>query len=131
MAEEFDLLIRGGTVVDGTGAPRLSADVAVRDGKIAAVGEALGQAKQTLDVDGRVVAPGFVEGSTQAMTPIGLAMVVTPRSSSTSITPTEGAPLRSAIVPVVLRTIFVALSSVLPRPLCSAASRPGRSRRCI
>jgi N-acyl-D-aspartate/D-glutamate deacylase len=58
-----DLLLRGGTLVDGTGAPATVADVAVRDGRIVAVGTdatALGGTR-VLDVGGRVVAPGFVD----------------------------------------------------------------------
>jgi hypothetical protein len=61
MGEQYDLLIRGGTVVDGTGAPARRGDVGVRNGKIAAVGEVAGTAAQTLDADGAVVAPGFVD----------------------------------------------------------------------
>ena len=61
MAEHFDLLIRGGTVVDGTGAPARRADVAIRNGRIAAVGATSGTADRVLDADGAVVAPGFVD----------------------------------------------------------------------
>ena len=61
MAEHFDLLIRGGTVVDGTGAPARCADVAIRNGRIAAVGATSGTADRVLDADGAVVAPGFVD----------------------------------------------------------------------
>src|SRR5689334_16598091 len=58
-----DLLLRGGTVVDGTGAPARVADVAVDDGRIVAIGpDATHRAgTRTVDVDGRVVAPGFVD----------------------------------------------------------------------
>ena len=52
MGEQYDLLIRGGTLVDGTGAPARRGDVGVRDGKIAAVGEVRGTAARTLDADG-------------------------------------------------------------------------------
>jgi N-acyl-D-amino-acid deacylase len=59
---DFDLLIRGGDVVDGTGAPARRADVALRGGRIAAVGEGLARrAERVLDADGQVVAPGFVD----------------------------------------------------------------------
>ncbi|MFM8971374.1 MAG: amidohydrolase family protein, partial [Actinomycetota bacterium] len=58
---DADLLIRGATVVDGTGAPARRADVAVRDGRIVAVGDHEGTATRTLDADGLVVAPGFVD----------------------------------------------------------------------
>ena len=61
MAEHFDLLIRGGTVVDGTGAPARRADVAIRNGRIAAVRATSGTADRVLDADGAVVAPGFVD----------------------------------------------------------------------
>jgi N-acyl-D-amino-acid deacylase len=61
-APVYDLLLTGGRVVDGTGAPWFSADVAVRDGKIAAVGRLAGAtARRTVDVSGLVVAPGFVD----------------------------------------------------------------------
>jgi N-acyl-D-amino-acid deacylase len=58
----YDLLITGGRVVDGTGAPWFAADVAVRDGKIAAVGKLKATAaRRTLDATGLVVAPGFID----------------------------------------------------------------------
>ena len=56
-----DLIIRGGTVIDGTGAPGRTADVAIHDGVIVAVGTDLGAAKHTLDADGALVTPGFVD----------------------------------------------------------------------
>jgi N-acyl-D-aspartate/D-glutamate deacylase len=58
----FDLKITGGTIVDGTGRPRFLGDVAVRDGRIAAVGEQVeGDAAEVIDATGFVVAPGFVD----------------------------------------------------------------------
>jgi len=57
-----DLLLRGGTVIDGTGAPRFAADVGVTAGAISFVGEAgRCEARQVLDVHGLVVAPGFID----------------------------------------------------------------------
>src|SRR5207302_1047332 len=61
MAEHFDLLIRGGTLVDGTGAPARRGDVAIRDGRIAALGTVTGTAERVLDAEGAAVAPGFVD----------------------------------------------------------------------
>ena len=57
----LDLVIRGGHVVDGTGAPRRRADIGVRDGRIVEIGEISGQARRTVDADGRVVTPGFID----------------------------------------------------------------------
>ncbi|MBI3743877.1 MAG: amidohydrolase family protein [Chloroflexi bacterium] len=57
----YDVLIRGGHIVDGTGKPAFAGDVAVQDGKVAAVGKVHGSAKQTINADGLVVAPGFID----------------------------------------------------------------------
>jgi N-acyl-D-amino-acid deacylase len=57
-----DLLIRGGIVIDGTGAPGRRADVAVRDGRIAAVGEVgTGSGARMIDATGRIISPGFID----------------------------------------------------------------------
>ena len=62
---DYDLLIRNATVVDGTRAPRYEADVAVNNGRIAAIGRLDGaQADVELDASGRVVAPGFIDAHT-------------------------------------------------------------------
>ena len=60
----YDLLIKNGTVVDGSGNPGYRADVAVSGGKIAAIGRINERAKQTIDAEGRIVSPGFVDGHT-------------------------------------------------------------------
>ena len=57
----YDLILRGGTIVDGTGAPRHTGDVAIRDGLIAAVGTVTGTALREIDATGLVVAPGWVD----------------------------------------------------------------------
>ena len=56
-----DLVIRGGTVVDGTGAPRFVADVAVDGGIVSAVGQISAQGREEVDATGKIVAPGFVD----------------------------------------------------------------------
>ena len=58
---DFDLKIVNGFIVDGTGTPGYEGDVGIRDGRIAAVGEAPGSAAETIDAAGKVVCPGFVD----------------------------------------------------------------------
>jgi N-acyl-D-aspartate/D-glutamate deacylase len=61
----YDLLIKNGVVVDGSGLPRYRADVGVKHGKIAAIGRLRGErARDVVDADGQVVAPGIVDGHT-------------------------------------------------------------------
>src|SRR5438874_866291 len=60
---DFDLLVRGATLVDGTGAEPRPGDLGVRDGRIAALGEipASAEAARVVDASGLVLAPGFVD----------------------------------------------------------------------
>jgi N-acyl-D-aspartate/D-glutamate deacylase len=72
----LDLLIRNGTIVDGSGAARYEGDVAVRGGRIVEIGRVRSAAERVLDADGLIVAPGFVDGHTHmdaqvAWDPIG------------------------------------------------------------
>ena len=57
----LDLLVRGGTILDGSGGPRFTGDVGIRDGRIAAVGRVDEPARRTLDARGLLVAPGWVD----------------------------------------------------------------------
>ena len=57
----YDLVIRNGTLIDGTGAAPTRGEVAIQDGRIAAVGEVSGAAERTLDAAGLAVTPGFVD----------------------------------------------------------------------
>ena len=58
---QYDLKIVNGTVVDGTGSPRVLANVAIRDGKIVEVGACEGQASRTIDATGAIVTPGWTD----------------------------------------------------------------------
>src|SRR5581483_3172885 len=60
----FDLVIRNGTVIDGTGAPGFEADVAVVGDRIAAIGKGLAAGAREIDARGDVVAPGFIDAHT-------------------------------------------------------------------
>jgi len=61
-AAPYDVLITNGRIVDGTGSPWYAADLAIRDGKVAAIGHMSGEAaKRTFDARGMVVAPGFID----------------------------------------------------------------------
>jgi N-acyl-D-aspartate/D-glutamate deacylase len=59
-----DLLIKNGTVIDGSGAPRYQGDIGIQGGRIAEIGRIRTAADQVIDADGRIVAPGFIDGHT-------------------------------------------------------------------
>ena len=60
----YDLVIRDGMVVDGSGMPRYRADVGIKDGRIARIGRIVERGERSLDAEGHVVTPGFVDGHT-------------------------------------------------------------------
>src|SRR3546814_1358167 len=57
----FDIVIRGGTIVDGTGSPARRADVGIADGRIAAIGNISSAGREEIDAAGHIVTPGFVD----------------------------------------------------------------------
>src|SRR4051812_12874991 len=62
LAQDFDVLIRNGRIVDGTSNPSYAGDIAIRGGKIAAMGQLAGKtAARTIDAAGLTVAPGFID----------------------------------------------------------------------
>src|SRR5258705_8889120 len=60
----YDLVIKNGTVIDGSGLPRYRADVGVRHGRISTIGRIRESAREVIDAEGQVVTPGFVDGHT-------------------------------------------------------------------
>jgi N-acyl-D-amino-acid deacylase len=76
----YDLLIKNGLVIDGTGAPRKHADVAIADGKIIEMGRVSGNARQTIDASDCVVSPGFIDPHTHYDAQICWDGAVTPSS---------------------------------------------------
>ena len=57
----YDLLLKNGKVIDGSGMPGFHGDIAIKDGKIAEIGKLSGAADQVIDVGGQVIAPGFID----------------------------------------------------------------------
>ncbi len=60
----YDIIIKNGSIVDGTGAPRYKADIGIVDGKIKTIGQIDDEAKEVIDANGLIVSPGFVDGHT-------------------------------------------------------------------
>lgn len=61
MTQEYDLVIRGGTIADGSGGELIHGDIAILGGAIAAIGEVNGSGREEIDAKGRVVTPGFID----------------------------------------------------------------------
>ena len=60
----FDLIIKNGRIVDGSGLPAYLGDIAINDGRICKIGKVDGEAKQSVEAAGKVVAPGFIDPHT-------------------------------------------------------------------
>ena len=110
MAMDGDVVIRGGTLVDGSGAPGRRADVAVRDGRIAAVGDRLSGTTE-LDAAGQVVAPGFIDIHTHYDAQVFWDPDLSPSSFHGVTTVVAGncgfsiAPTRADGVEIIVRTL--------------------------
>ena len=105
-----DTVLRGGTLVDGSGEPWRRADVAVRDGKIVAIGDSLSGTIE-LDASGQVVAPGFIDIHTHYDAQVFWDPFLSPSSSHGVTTVVAGncgfsiAPTRSEGVEILVRTL--------------------------
>lgn len=74
----FDLVLRGGTLYDGSGRPGLRGDLAIAQGRIAALGEVSGRATREIDVSGMAVSPGFIDIKTHS----DFTLPINPRAES-------------------------------------------------
>jgi N-acyl-D-aspartate/D-glutamate deacylase len=107
---DAEIVIRGGTVVDGTGAPGRPADVAVDGGRIVAVGDGL-RGAQELDASGQVVAPGFIDIHTHYDAQVFWDPALTPSAYHGVTTVVAGncgfsiAPVRAGGVELLARTL--------------------------
>ncbi len=108
--EGEDIVIRGGTLVDGTGAPGRKADVKVAGGRIEAIGESL-KGDRELDASGQVVAPGFVDIHTHYDAQVFFDPWLTPSAFHGVTSVVAGncgfsiAPIREELVPLMARTL--------------------------
>ena len=107
----FDIVVKGGTVVDGVGTPRYTADLAIQDGRISAIGRVDGNARTVIEAQGRVVSPGFVDVHTHydAQLMWDPLLSVSPWHGVTTVVIGNCgfgiAPTRAAHRPLIMRTL--------------------------
>lgn len=80
MKHEYSLVIRGGTVFDGTGGEPVEADVGVEGGRITAIGPTLGKGSEEIDATGKIVTPGFIDPHTHYDAQVTWSKSITPTS---------------------------------------------------
>src|SRR5258706_4904788 len=114
----FDLVIRNGMLIDGTGAPRRAADVGIDKGRIAEVGGQVGRGREETDGSGRVVAPGFIDSHTHD----DVALLVEPQ-----MTPKISQGVTTCVCGNCGVTVAPLPEGDLPEPL-SLLATPGRPR---
>jgi N-acyl-D-aspartate/D-glutamate deacylase len=108
---DYDLVLRGGTIVDGTGAPSYRADLAIRDGVVVAIGDDLGAGNDEIDASDRLVVPGFVDLHTHYDAQVLWDPLLSPSSDQGVTTVVMGncgfsiAPVRSGGRDLLLRTL--------------------------
>lgn len=101
-AADYDIVIRGGRVLDGAGNPWVNADVAIKDGRVAAVGTVKARGKREIDARGRYVAPGFIDMMDQSgrVLPVnGVAENKLRQGVTTVISGEGGTPVDAAEIP--------------------------------
>lgn len=99
---EYDLVIRGGRVLDGAGNPWVRADVAIRDGRFVRIGQVPGKGRREIDANGRYVSPGWIDAMDQSGATLlvaGMADNKVRAGVTTLIAGENGTPVGSAELP--------------------------------
>src|SRR5215469_1123910 len=97
----FDLVLRGGTLYDGSGRPGQPGDLAIAEGRIVAMGDAVGPAKREIDVSGLAIAPGFIDIKTHS-------------DFTLPINPTADSKVRQGVTTEVIGHCGFSVAPVLP-----------------
>lgn len=107
-APEYDIVIRGGRVLDGAGNPWVGADVAVKDGRVVRIGKVAGRGKKEIDAKGRYVSPGFIDMMDQSGSILlknGAAENKLRMGVTTVIAGEGGTPVEAAAIPTYFQTL--------------------------